>query len=151
MKVRYNSQTGKLGSAYPDSMLIPPPYLNLTEEEINNIENQKDKIAFVIDGELILKNKADVEAEEQAKTEALRKAKLHMTKYDFFTYVCKPYGISYETLMSVINQNDDLKAAWELCNHIYRGNADLNAYILNVIPTLTEEKLDEIFEEHNEK
>lgn len=151
MKVRYDSQTGKLGNSYPDSMLIPPPYITLTIEELNNIKNQTDKIAFVLDNTIVLKNKSDIEAEEKAAQEAERIAKLHMTKYDFFTYVCKPYGITYETLMSVINSNDDLKAAWELCNHIYRGNADLNAYILQVIPTLTEEKLNEIFEEHSEK
>ena len=42
-----------------------------------------------------------------------------------------------------------VKAAWNLCNHVYRGNKDLNDYILTVIPSLTKEKLTEIFEEHN--
>lgn len=151
MKVRYDAQTGKLGNSYPDSMLIPPPYITLSEDELNNIKNQTNKIAFVINNAIVLKDKAELEAEEKSLKEATRRAKLHMTKYDFFTYVCKPYGISYDSLISVINSNDDLKAAWELCNHVYRGNADLNAYILKVIPTLTEAKLNEIFEEHSEK
>ena len=74
---------------------------------------------------------------------------LHMTKQDFFNYVCKPYGITYAKLGEVIASNDDLKAAWELCNHVYRGNEQLNNYILTVLPMLTAEKLTEIFEEHS--
>lgn len=151
MKIRYDANTGLLGKAYPDNMIVPEPFITLTEEEINNIANQKDKVAFYINGEIIMKDKAEIDAEEKKKKEAERIAKLHMTKYDFFTYVCKPYGITYEALMNVVNSNDDLKAAWNLCNHVYRGNADLNAYILKVIPTLTEEKLNEIFEEHNDQ
>lgn len=151
MKVRYNIETGLLGKAYPDNMVVPEPFIILTEEKLNEIANQKDKVAFVVNGKISYQSKADIDAAEKAKKEAERIAKLHMTKYDFFTYICKPYGITYDALMAVVESNDDIKAAWNLCNHVYRGNADLNAYILKVIPTLTEEKLNEIFEEHNEK
>lgn len=150
MKVRYDETSGKLGKVYPDSMIIPQPYITLTVEEINDIENQKDKVAFVVDGRVIFRDKAAIDAEAKRAAEAERIAKLHMTKYDFFKYVCEPYGITYDALMAVVNSNDSIKAAWNLCNHVYRGNADLNAYILTVIPTLTEEKLNEIFEEHTE-
>ena len=73
---------------------------------------------------------------------------LHMTKQDFFNYVCKPYGVTYSQLEAIVAGNDDLRAAWNLCNHVYRGNEQLNNYILTVLPALTAEKLTEIFEEH---
>jgi hypothetical protein len=47
-----------------------------------------------------------------------------------------------------LKSNEDLNAAWELCNHIYRGNPDLNKVIFAQIPTLTEEALTEIFKKH---
>lgn len=148
MKVRYDNKTGRLGKAYPETMQVPDPYIILTTDEIDNIVNQTDKLAFVVDGSVVLKDKAEIEAQEQKLKEAERIAMLHMTKLDFFNYVCKPYGITYAQLEEVIAGNDDLKANWNLCNHVYRGNEQLNNYILTVIPVLTTEKLNEIFEEH---
>ena len=148
MKVRYNNKTGRLGKAYPETMLVPDPYIILTTDEIDNIVNQTDKIAFVVDGSVVLKDKAELEAEEARIKEAKRIAMLHMTKQDFFNYVCKPYGVTYSQLEAIVAGNDDLRAAWNLCNHVYRGNEQLNNYILTVLPALTAEKLTEIFEEH---
>ena len=149
MKVRYDNKTGRLGKAYPETMLVPDPYIILTTDEIDNIVNQTDKLAFVVDGSVVLKDKAEIEAQEARLKEAKRIAMLHMTKQDFFNYVCKPYGITYTQLEEVVASNDDLRAAWELCNHVYRGNEQLNNYILTVLPMLTAEKLTEIFEEHS--
>ena len=149
MKVRYDNKTGRLGKAYPETMQVPDPYIILTTDEIDNIVNQTDKIAFVVDGSVVLKDKAEIEAQEARLKEAKRIAMLHMTKQDFFNYVCKPYGITYTQLEEVVASNDDLRAAWELCNHVYRGNEQLNNYILTVLPMLTAEKLTEIFEEHS--
>ena len=148
MKVRYDNKTGRLGKAYPETMLVPDPYIILTTDEIDNIVNQTDKIAFVVDGSVVLKDKAELEAEEARIKEAKRIAMLHMTKQDFFNYVCKPYGVTYSQLETIVAGNDDLRAAWNLCNHVYRGNEQLNNYILTVLPALTAEKLTEIFEEH---
>lgn len=148
MKVRYNSETGLLGKVFPDELIVPEPYIILTTDEIDNIVNQTDKIAFIVDGSVVLKDKAEIEAQEAKIKEAKRIAMLHMTKQDFFNYVCKPYGITYAQLEEVVASNDDLRAAWELCNHVYRGNEQLNNYILTVLPMLTAEKLTEIFEEH---
>ena len=149
MKVRYDNKTGRLGKAYPETMQVPDPYIILTTDEIDNIVNQTDKIAFIVDGSVVLKDKAEIEAQEAKIKEAKRIAMLHMPKQDFFNYVCKPYGITYAKLGEVIASNDDLRAAWELCNHVYRGNEQLNNYILTVLPMLTAEKLTEIFEEHS--
>lgn len=148
MKVRYDNKTGRLGKAYPETMQVPDPYIILTTDEIDNIVNQTDKVAFVVDGSVVLKDRAELEAEEARIKEAKRIALLHMTKQDFFNYVCKPYGVTYSQLEAIVAGNDDLRAAWNLCNHVYRGNEQLNNYILTVLPALTAEKLTEIFEEH---
>lgn len=148
MKVRYDNKTGRLGKAYPETMQVPDPYIILTTDEIDNIVNQTDKVAFVVDGSVVLKDRAELEAEEARIKEAKRIAMLHMTKQDFFNYVCKPYGVTYSQLEAIVAGNDDLRAAWNLCNHVYRGNEQLNNYILTVLPALTAEKLTEIFEEH---
>ena len=65
MKVRYDNKTGRLGKAYPETMLVPDPYIILTTDEIDNIVNQTDKIAFIVDGSVVLKDKAEIEAQEQ--------------------------------------------------------------------------------------
>lgn len=84
--------------------------------------------------------------EEVEAVEKLRIGNLKMTKYDFYKKVCKPYGISYDDLMLAINSNEETKAAWNLCNHVYRGDSLLNAYVKQVIPDMTDEELTEIFE-----
>ena len=61
MKVRYDNKTGRLGKAYPETMQVPDPYIILTTDEIDNIVNQTDKLAFVVDGSVILKDKAEIE------------------------------------------------------------------------------------------
>ena len=65
MKVRYDNKTGRLGKAYPETMQVPDPYIILTTDEIDNIVNQTDKVAFVVDGSVVLKDRAELEAEEK--------------------------------------------------------------------------------------
>lgn len=85
---------------------------------------------------------------EELVAEQKRIAMLHITKYDFFKYICKPNNISYEQLTQLINSNEDLAAAWNLCSYVYRGDQTLNNYIFTNIENLTEETLTQIFEEH---
>lgn len=77
-----------------------------------------------------------------------RIAKMSMTKYDFFKYVCQPYGITYKQLVAAANSTDEMAAAWNLCSAVYRGDEVLCANITKFIPALTEHKLDEIFEQY---
>jgi hypothetical protein len=72
-----------------------------------------------------------------------------MTKYDFFKLVCKPYGITYAQLLQFVNANEDVAAAWNLCERVYRGDELLLPAIKQVIPTMTDELLTQIFEEVN--
>ena len=91
--------------------------------------------------EVWIDNTEEVEAIEKQ-----RIGNLKMTKYDFYKYVCQPNGLTYDELISAINSNEETKAAWNLCNHVYRGDSLLNAYIKQVIPDMTDEALTEIFE-----
>lgn len=106
-----------------------------TEVEIKNIEELGD----IPEGwELITIAEAEVIEEKK------QIAGLFMTKYDFYKYVLQPGGVDYETLMSALNSNMEMKAAWDLCGNVYRGDPLLNQYIKDFV-TITDEQLDEIF------
>lgn len=79
-----------------------------------------------------------------------RIAKLAMTKYDFFKYVCSPYGITYAKLTEFVTSSDEVAAAWNLCARVYRGDEILCKSIKKVIPVMTDNKLDEIFKTYGE-
>ena len=87
---------------------------------------------------------------EQEQKEKERISTLSMTKYDFFKHVCKPYGVSYSELLQIVNSNQDIKAAWELCARVYRGDELLCANASKFIPGITESILDEIFKRYGE-
>ena len=61
----------------------------------------------------------DYEA-KQAQKKAVRIANLHITKQDFYNYLCKPAGITYKELLGAVEQVD-MQAEWDLCNHVYYG------------------------------
>lgn len=72
-------------------------------------------------------------------------AQLHITKLDFFTYLCQPAGISYNTLIAKVSELG-MDAQWNLCNHIYYG---VIKPFLSALPLgKTEEEIIEIFEKH---
>lgn len=99
---------------------------------------------YKIQSEEIIYN-TNWEAEAAAK-EQQRIAQLHMTKLDFFKNVLQPNEITYAALEQVIATNENLKATWNLCNHVYRGDEVLNEFIFKQIPSLTPEELTRIFE-----
>ena len=108
-------------------------YVTYTQQEIEGYWEQK------------------AEAEEaQRQAELERIGKLKMTKYDFYKYIVKPYGLTYAQLEQMVSANEEVNAAWDLCNHVFRGDTTLNAYIKTVIPTITDEALTEIFIEKGE-
>ena len=86
------------------------------------------------------------EAELQ-KQEQERIGKLYMTRYDFYKYIVAPSGITYDQLEEIVNSNSDMKAAWNLCGNVYRGDTTLCENIKNYIPTMTDELLTAIFEQ----
>lgn len=72
---------------------------------------------------MISKNKIILNPNWQAEEEEAEKErieKLHITKYDFYTNFCAPAGISYDNLITKVEELG-MKPAWELCNHVYYG------------------------------
>lgn len=120
---------------------LPDGYIAITEKQAAKI--QEDPIYYVIDNGRLIKNPNYDEIKRQQ--EAERVAKLSMTKYDFFKAVCQPNGLGYQEVMALINSNDDIAAAWNFCERVYRGDELLNTYIKQYLPNVTNEQLDEIF------
>ena len=81
--------------------------------------------------------------EEHEKEERERKAKLKMTKRDFFLYVLQPYGVTYQALNQILNSNDTLSACFNLCNHVYRYDTMLIGNIKTMLEAITGETIDE--------
>ena len=98
---------------------------------------------YKIDNGLIVFNeKWEIEAE---KAEQERIAKLHITKQDFFLYLCKPAGIQYEDLLGAV-KGLNMQAEWDLCNHVYYG---VIKPFLSALPLgKTEQEIIEIFEKY---
>ena len=120
---------------------IPDGYVHITKEEADIIVN--DPIYYIIqDGELV-ENPDYEEIKEQEEKE--RVLKLSITKYDFYKLICLPNGLGYQQVKALLASNDEIAAAWEFCERIYRGDELLNTYIKQFIPNITDEELDNIF------
>lgn len=123
---------------------IPAGYIHITHEQFEQIKNDCDWF-IVKDGKLV-KNPDYDRIKESKRNEYL--SKLAMTKYDFYKCVCKPNDITYSQLVQMIQSNEEIAAAWDLCGHVYRGNDVLCRYIKDFLPNMTDEALNEIFEKH---
>lgn len=117
--------------------------IEVTEEVYNLYNEAPDKYIYA-DGEIV--ENPDYES-QQEKQEQERIGKLYMTRYDFYKYIVAPSGISYDQLEEIVNSNSDMKAAWNLCRNVYRGDTTLCENIKNYIPTMTDELLTAIFEQ----
>lgn len=120
---------------------LPAGYIHITAKQAQKIE--EDPIYYVIsDGELIKNPNYD---EIKRQQEAERVARLSITKYDFYKAICQPNGLGYQQVMALVNSNDEIAAAWNFCERVYRGDELLNTYIKQYLPDVTDEQLDEIF------
>lgn len=104
-----------------------------------NIEN----IGEIPEEYTLITNK---EAEELLEKKRIQK--LYMTKYDFYKYAIKPNNIAYSQLEEILQTNDEMRAAWQLCNNVYRGDKTLCDNIGTIISSLTPEALDKLFIEY---
>lgn len=96
----------------------------------------------VADGDVVYNDNWQTEA---ATKEQERISKLHITKQDFYTYICVPAGITYDTLKAKIAELN-MQPQWELCNHVYYG---IIQPFLTALPLgKTEAEIIEIFEAH---
>ena len=102
-----------------------------------------------IDYEWYLTNKCPMKTEAQKEQEEKERiAKLNMTKQDFFNYVLKPNGFTYDQLMQVVNSSEQYQVAWNLCNNVYRGDENLVGALAKFLPNITDKQLDKLFEEY---
>ena len=96
----------------------------------------------VVDGDVVYNDNWQAEAITK---EQERISKLHITKQDFYTYICVPAGITYDTLKAKIAELN-MQPQWELCNHVYYG---IIQPFLTALPLgKTEAEIIEIFEAH---
>ncbi len=112
-----------------------------------------------VDGDWYVTDKCPHKSEEQKEQEELeRKAKLRMTKRDFFLYVVKPFGITHAQLEQALKADDTMFACYDGCGHIYRYDTMLVGAIKPMLKQLTGQTIDEqelntmldtVFEEHN--
>ena len=96
----------------------------------------------ITDGVIVYNSNWETEAQA---AELERIGKLHITKQDFYTYICVPANISYDTLKAKIAELN-MQPQWELCNHVYYG---VIQPFLTALPLgKTEQEIIEIFEAH---
>lgn len=126
---------------------LPDGSILITEQEAETIKNDPYWY-IVLDGELVKNPNYDEDVEKARKE---RIAKLGMTKYDFYKYVCLPNEISYTMLMQMVMTNEEIAAAWNLCGHVFRDDETLCKYITDFLPSMTDEVLDAIFEQYGKE
>ena len=121
----------------------------LMDDDIQRLENTKLVMPEIANEEIVEMTAEELkvlEDEEKAREEE-RIAMLNMTKLDFYYNVLKPNDITYQEVEQVVSTSDELRANWELCKDVYRGNKFLSQYVLERVPGMTEGRLTEIFEE----
>lgn len=123
---------------------LPAGFIVITEAEAQKIED--DPLWYIVDDGELIKNPDYEEQKEQQYREYL--SRLAMTKYDFYKFVCQPNNITYSMLNQMVQTNEEIAAAWNLCGHVYRGDETLCKYIKTFLPNITDEELDTIYEEH---
>lgn len=121
---------------------LPEGFFVITEEEAQKIK--EDYFFYIVeDGELV----KNPNYEQDKKNEHIKHlAHYGMTKYDFYKHICQPNNISYAQLLQIVNTSEDIKVAWELCGHIFRGDRIFCEAIKEHLPEVNEETLDFVFE-----
>lgn len=98
-----------------------------------------------IDFQWYLSEKCPMKSEEQKKREEEERIQmLSMTKYDFYKFVLSPNGIDYSKLQEILHTNDEMNAAWQLCERVYRNDEFLCSAVKKYLPNVD---LDKIFKE----
>lgn len=138
IKLRYDKETGLIGKAYNEDLIVPEPYLLITEEKNNEISQDFENVYFVVNGEFVKKNRAELEEKE-------RIAKLKMTPLDFIKCL-ESLGVAYTQIKALCDANEAVDKELRFCSNVYRGNALLDQLCgqFGVTPA----QLDEIFKQY---
>lgn len=127
---------------------LPEGYVIITLEQLDLLAEYGHLYFIIVDGELVVNPNYE---EDKRREEEQGWQLWHMTKYDFFKYVCTPYGITYSALNEILATSDEIAAAWNLCAYVYLGDGLLTNTVKHFIPEITDEILKEIFYEHRVK
>lgn len=138
IKLRYDKETGLIGKAYNENLIVPEPYLLITEEENNKISEDHENVYFVVNGEFVKKGRAELE-------EKARIAKLKMTPLDFIKCL-EILGVQYAQIKALCDANEAVDKELRFCSNVYRGNALLDQLCGQF--GVTPEQLDEIFKQY---
>lgn len=138
IKLRYDKETGLIGKAYNENLIVPEPYLLITEEENNKISEDHENVYFVVNGEFVKKDRAELE-------EKARIAKLKMTPLDFIKCL-EILGVQYAQIKALCDANEAVDKELRFCSNVYRGNALLDQLCGQF--GVTPEQLDEIFKQY---
>jgi len=139
-------ETALINSPYKDWLRISAMLKSADIEENIYDDFLINPTHYKVDNETIIYNDNwETEAEE---TEQARISKLHITKRDFYTYLCKPAGIDYDTLKAKIEELG-MQADWDLCNNVYYGV--IKEYLTDLPLGKTESEIIEVFETYTPK
>lgn len=123
---------------------LPDGCFIITDKQAKQIEN--DYLWYVVENNTLVKNPKYEELKKQQHSDYV--LRLEMSKLDFFNHVCKPNNVSYADLCKLSQENDDFAATWDFCLNVSRGNKTILDNIKGILPDITDEKLDEIFERY---
>lgn len=84
---------------------------------------------------------------ENSTPEPINISLLRMTPLDFINAI-EQFGITYEEIKILCDNNPEVDKQLRFCNHVYRGNPLLNQLCGNF--GVTSEQLDELFKKYGE-
>ena len=88
LKLRIDSETGKVLGAYPQTFDVPEPFIEVTEEENSKMSEDSENVYFYQKKKLVPVSKAEIEAKEKRKKEIFEELDLLDTKR--IRAVCEP-------------------------------------------------------------
>lgn len=121
---------------------IPEGFYLVENELAEKIEADKD--LYIVD---VKKGKVREKTEAEKKADRHNRLKMYsLTRLEFQNFVLEPNGITYDRLLEILATDINLRKTWDLCSRVFRGDDTLCKAIEMLLPSVTSELLDDIFE-----
>lgn len=95
LKLRIDKDTGKVIGAYPETYIVPEPFVLVTEEQNSQMSEDSENVYFYKKKKLVPVPKAELEAKERRKAEI--KAELLALDNKRIRAICEPSVKDEET------------------------------------------------------
>ena len=95
LKVRIDSETGRVLGNYPETFDVPEPYVEVTEEECSRMSEDSENVYFYKKKKFVPVSKAEIEQKEKRRKEIFEELDLLDTKR--IRAVCEPSIKDIET------------------------------------------------------